>query len=454
MAVQVWIGEKPEHPNERRAIVALANGLERLEGLYLLLVNFTVGGRTVDMAVIKRDAIFIVELKHCDGILEGGVNGPWYLTNANGERKQLNPGRSNPYNQVISCYYSMTNFLNEHRAKFLSEHRSKTVNFRSCRRVVVVAPTIDPRSKLDLDWKVETKGLDELPAFLVTERSAEIDLSEEEMLGIPKVLRCTRWKDVNVLMAGVLPQWNAEATAQSNSVTGEVAQDKQVQDNVARTSRFSPSAVRAALRTVTGRVALALSVLVLVLLLVIAVLTPAALPAPRDAQSAQNMAPLVYATSGPAGGLYGGGRREERRCIWTEFQPVGKRWDTQAQQWISVGVDGIVKELAPEIVITLEKVDYCDEHIEFFWSVRNNSERAVTFPLQSNNVTIRDPLGNMYKIADSQSQPRILHVAPGEQEKGTMVVPESPVPNAPSLLVRLREKPFGEASWLVSLEGN
>ena len=24
MAVQVWIGEKPEHPNERRAIVSLA----------------------------------------------------------------------------------------------------------------------------------------------------------------------------------------------------------------------------------------------------------------------------------------------------------------------------------------------------------------------------------------------------------------------------------------------
>ena len=64
MAVQVWIGEKPEHPNERRAIVSLANGLERLDGLYLLLANFSVGGRNIDLVLIKQDAIFIVELKH------------------------------------------------------------------------------------------------------------------------------------------------------------------------------------------------------------------------------------------------------------------------------------------------------------------------------------------------------------------------------------------------------
>ena len=55
MAVQVWIGEKPEHPNERRAIVALANGLERLDGLYLLLANFSVGGRTVECESVGTD---------------------------------------------------------------------------------------------------------------------------------------------------------------------------------------------------------------------------------------------------------------------------------------------------------------------------------------------------------------------------------------------------------------
>jgi hypothetical protein len=148
MAVQVWIGDKPEHPNERRAIVALANGLERLENLYLLLANFNVGGRTIDLAIIKQDAIFIVELKHCDGKIFGGVNGPWFVESANNERKRLNPGRKNPYNQVISYYYSMVNFLKEHSADILSTHKAERINFRSCRRVVVIAPHIQEGSEI------------------------------------------------------------------------------------------------------------------------------------------------------------------------------------------------------------------------------------------------------------------------------------------------------------------
>ena len=207
MAVQVWIGEKPEHPNERRAIVALANGLERLEGLYLILANFSVGGRNIDLVLIKQDAIFIVELKHCDGKIFGDVNGPWFVESANGERKRLNPGRKNPYNQVISYYYSLINFLNEHRTTFLSPQKATAIDFRTCKRLVVISPTIQAGSQVETDWKVELKGLDELPAYLVTERSSEIDLSTEEMLAIPELLHCTRWTEVNALLAGVMPRW-------------------------------------------------------------------------------------------------------------------------------------------------------------------------------------------------------------------------------------------------------
>jgi hypothetical protein len=92
MAVQVWIGEKPEHANERRAIMALARGLDRLDGLYLILANFSVGGRNIDLVIIKQDGIFIIELKHCDGKVFGDVNGPWFVEGSNGERKTVEPG--------------------------------------------------------------------------------------------------------------------------------------------------------------------------------------------------------------------------------------------------------------------------------------------------------------------------------------------------------------------------
>ena len=57
MAVQIWIGEKPEHPNERRAITQLATQLARLDGLYVVMVNFSVGGRTVDVVLTQGIAL-------------------------------------------------------------------------------------------------------------------------------------------------------------------------------------------------------------------------------------------------------------------------------------------------------------------------------------------------------------------------------------------------------------
>ncbi|NJN67032.1 MAG: NERD domain-containing protein [Chloroflexaceae bacterium] len=452
MAVQVWVGEKPEHPNERRAIVALANGLERLEGLYLLLSNFHVGGRTVDLTIIKQDAIFIIELKSCNGKIIGGVNGPWYLESSNGERKRLNPGRGNPYNQAISYYYNLTNFLNEHRPEFLSEHKARTINFRSCRRLVVIAPTIHEDSQIDLDWKVEARGLDELPAYLVTERSPEIDLSEEEMQAIPRLLGCTRWSDINQLMAGILPGWHAEEKARAlppdphgSGETGALPPPAAAEAAHPRIPLLPR--LRQTLATTAGRLALGMSLVALVLL-VLLLFRPGGISQPLPLASRPHTS-LVISASGPAGGVSGGGWQDSRGCVWAEYQSIGKRWDEPTQGWISVGVDRTA--VAPEVIVTLEQVDYCNEHIVFTWSIRNNSSQSVTFPLQDDNIAIRDPLGNTYPIADELSKPPVIEVASGERGDGRAIVPRPVVPNAPSLLVRLKDKPFGESSWLVSL---
>jgi hypothetical protein len=444
VSVQVWVGEKPEHANERRAIVALANGLDRLEGLYLLLSNFHVGGRTIDLAIIKQDALFIIELKNYNGKISGGVNGPWFVESSNGERKRLNPGRGNPYNQVISYYYSLTNFLNEHRTDFLSEHKARTVNFRTCRRLVVIAPTIHKDSQIELDWKVEARGLDELPSYLVTERSSEIDLTEEEMLAIPTMLGCTRWKDINQLMAGVLPQWSSEDK-------GNEQQAAPAQPTPAQSTPLSTlNRLRGALGTTTGRVALVMSIATMFLLLVVFTQLSGTVASPPEPPRLS----LVNATTGPAGGVFGEviPNDYDNTCIWAEFQPIGKRWNPDTASWISVGVDGTTEDLSPEVVVTLEQVNYCGNQISLTWSVRNNSNSVITFPLRSENITIRDPLGNTYPIDNSLSRPGIIEVRPGGQENGTAIVPAPIIQNVPSLLVRLKEKPFGESSWLVSLE--
>lgn len=450
MAVQVWIGDKPEHANERRAIVALANGLERLEGLYLLLANFHVNGRTIDLTIIKPDGIFIVELKHVDGKVFGDVNGAWHLEDANGERRRLNPGRKNPYNQVISYYYSLTNFLNDNRSTLLPTYKAERVNFRSCRRVIAIAPTIQPGSEINLDWKVELKGLDELPAFLITERSPEIELTEDEMLAIPRLLGMTRWRDVNALMAGVLPTLSVseEAPPSDTPAPPPAPAPPAPAPTPARPWWHIGGSVR--------RPAVLGAVLAVVLALIGGGLwwneANQIPPPPTDTAVA------VTPAAPPAGGvlpLAGAPPiAEATTCVWAEYQAVGKVWQPDQAAWLSVGAGDPSSNLQPEVVMTLERVDYCGDEIALTWSVRNNTTRVITFPLRHSNIVIRDPLDNDYMVDDSRSEPRVVRIGPDTVESATVYVSRPVSYNAPSLLVRVKDRPFGEASWLVSLEGS
>jgi hypothetical protein len=454
MAVQVWIGEKPEHANERRAIMALAKGLERLDGLYLILANFSVGGRNVDLVIIKNEAIFIIELKHCDGRVLGSVNGHWFVEGRNGERKRINPGRKNPYNQVISYFHALTNFLNEHRRTFLSEHKSNSIDFRTCKRVVVIAPSIAPDSEIEVDWKVELKGLDELPAYLVTERSSEIDLTDEEVLAIPELLHCTPWQEINALIAGVLPAAEAAIDpenppppppARSAELTAKTEPEPGPASAEAAPQRTFGQRLSKALRTTVGRFAIAMSLLAVVLLIALLTRPPQIIVPQADQPN------LSGVTSEPAEPFFSAGLDSNANCIWSGQQLVGKRWDTTNQSWTSVTVDGTNDSDQPEVVVTLEQVAYCDSTITFTWSMRNNSERAVEFPLRNDNIRISDALGNEYAITDDASRPAVLRVAPGNEGRGTAVVSHSLSQNATSLLVRLKSLPFGEASFVVTL---
>jgi nuclease-like protein len=448
VAVQVWIGEKPEHPNERRAIVSLANGLERLDGLYLILANFSVGGRNVDLVLIKQDAIFIVELKHCDGKIFGDVNGPWFVESANGERKRLNPGRKNPYNQVISYYYSLINFLNEHRTTFLSPQKATAVDFRTCKRLVVIAPTVQEGSQVETDWKVELKGLDELPAYLVTERSSEIDLSEEEMLAIPGLLHCTRWNEVNSLLAGVLPRWT-ETPSDPTVVAPMMPAVAPTPAAVATPAAGTWARSRQSLATWPGQAALGLGALMLVI-----VLTFLLRSSRQAVLSADQPLGGIVSTSLPAGAAAGGGVVGITTCAWQESQPIGRRRGEQSGAWVNVGYGEVAPALSPEVVVTLEEVNFCKGQVTINWLVRNNmDDESVALPLTAENVAVSDSLGNEYRIADDKSQPPQISVAPRSKMRGTAVITRPASLNAQTLVIKLTKLPFGEATWIVPISG-
>lgn len=454
MSVQVWIGEKPEHANERRAIVALANGLERLEGLYLILANFSVGGRAVDLVVIKQDAIFIVELKQCDGKVFGDVNGPWFVESSNGVRKRLNPGRKNPYNQVISYYYSLINFLNEKRGEFLSPNKSSSIDFRTCKRIIVIAPTIQEGSHVDIDWKVEFKGLDELPTYLVTESSSEIDLSVDEMLAIPELLHLTRWSEVNTLIAGALPKWETVpdelvVVAEPAPVAIQALEVAPVVVEAAVASRPSvASRAHAVLDTWPGRGMAAFAALALVLALVL-VFRPPTIP------QADQPAAILIGTEGPSGGTLDNVARaaqNQSSCANSVFEWVGRRRDSTGNNWQNVGVLGAPPASAPDVVVTLKEVSFCDNKIAITWSLQNNmTDQVAVLPLNNANIMISDEDGTTYQLADALAKPAEIRAEPNMQARGVAIIDRPVSPSTATLLVTLKKLPFGEAKWPVSV---
>lgn len=424
MSVQVWVGEIPEHSQEREAIVALARGLARLDDLYLVLANFTVGGQAIDLAIFKRDGGFVIELKHCDGKVVGGVNGRWQVIGPNGEVHVINPDRRNPYNQVISYFYRLSNFLNQNRGEFLSEHRAGAIDFRTCRRLVVLAPTIPPGSEVILDWKVDLKGLDELPTYLVTTTSSAIDLTEEELLAIPRLLRCEPWRDANLLVS---EEGLGEAAAPPER---EPAGPAAVETVAAEAPRPMTSRRRWMLRLAIGAAGLALLALLAwgtgVWRLLLGPPTPTPSPSPGttlitlptpDVKPPDTPAPLVE----------------------TVEQAV-RRESAFAGGWVSV---------------VLRSVEFEPTKITLRWALINEGARPVRMPLDGKNITIKDNIGNEYAVDDSLVETRVLLAKPGERVEGICIVPRSVSPDALTLRVWINGEPFeGKAPvWPVNVPG-
>lgn len=410
MAVQIWIGEKPEHPNERRAITQLASSLANLDGLYIVMANFSVGGRTIDVVVLKQEGIFVVELKHCDGRVIGDVNGPWFVENANKERKRINPGRKNPYNQVITYYYALTNFLNEQRQAIAG---TRTVEVRSVRRVVAIAPYLHPDSQIDTDWKVQVMGLDALPVHIFTERSADMHWSDEELQRIPQLLNCTRWDEIEQLVLSEIAPTSSAPVPRTRPMITQL------------------------LSTWTGQALIAMSVLLLIVVLIWSfnttgtrLMTLPAMPPTVTPQRGNAVVPTSINTF----------------CDWRGVQTIARIRHADGT-WQSVGVGETADAL-----MTLTHVRICDGEIRVAFTIKNNtSDLDVRIPLDETHVQIRDSVGTDYQLAITESQPAVMQVMPSQSVDGVVIVPRALHPNAVTLRITLTDIPFGDASWVVPL---
>lgn len=438
MAVQVWIGEKPEHPNERKAIIALANGLDRLEGLYLMLANFSVGGNTIDLVIIKHDAVFIIEMKHCDGRVFGSVNGRWKVVSASGSVKWLNQGRKNPYNQVIAYYYAFRNFLHDHRLDFMSEQKASMTDFRACKRLIAIAPTLEDGSEVSLDWRVTVKGLDELPTYLVTERSDEINMTDSEIQAIPRLLNCAPWDEVNNLVAGVMPVWSETPSEPPPLGVPPVPDVVAGADDVAEpvvpppltwSQRIAHSSRRTRFNILGWAVVVVMLMLLFVrgpdVIFISSATAPSAVPV--------GVLPALAASPTPNG------------CVSTFAQTVRKERDAVSNIWQTIASRSPSN---PYVAVTLERVEFCPTRIILHWSVQNQTHGIVQMGLNNNNITVSDTSGIKYRLREER---KVIRVRQEKTGTGSIAIERAVNPNATTLTIEVLNEPFSRQLWTVQV---
>lgn len=182
MTVELWMGAEFEHAHEMRALRAVLQqmvehfGLE--QDLYLLLANFFCEGEEIDVAVVKRNAVIVVELKECAAPVAGGPNGEWRIEGG----RVLNEGRRhNPYQQVRRYRYALMNYLNLHRYDLLPAQKAGQVSFEHVSGLVVFSPSLAAGSQIEIPGRDEkwfgVVGLDKLWAEIQDQRSTAIHLS-------------------------------------------------------------------------------------------------------------------------------------------------------------------------------------------------------------------------------------------------------------------------------------
>jgi hypothetical protein len=201
MPIEFWAGrQEPETTHEMAARMELMEGLSETfgayEGLVAAVFDFSCGTADLDLALFKRDAIIVVELKECSDPIYGSENGRWSIGENGPKYPELKGGRhGNPFQQVKHYRYAMMDYLTQHRCDFLPKQKAAQAKFGHVSGMIAVSPDLHRDSRLNLEQERLTwfriTGLPDLPKHLYQRRSREIDLADDEIRRLVQdVLRC------------------------------------------------------------------------------------------------------------------------------------------------------------------------------------------------------------------------------------------------------------------------
>lgn len=197
MSVEVWYGSKPHHEAEQKALLELYQYLHPQQEHFVLLHNFFAGqSNEIDLVVLKRNGVFLGELKHVWNSITGGREGDWKALRDDGGEIILNSNRPNPFKQVQRNYYSWKEWCQEHAEEIgAGTAHSRPSDWTAVMTYIILYPDLPAGSRIDIgEWPVQAMGLPAFLTALVVRSSQKVLLSRQEMCRIPQLLGLKQWQ--------------------------------------------------------------------------------------------------------------------------------------------------------------------------------------------------------------------------------------------------------------------
>jgi hypothetical protein len=211
MTVEFFIHARSSYQHESAAVVKLAQAMKvaftATARTYFLVANVPIWNRQADALILMPDAIALLELKSCGDPVVGDTDHAWQTTDGH----VIHGGKSvNPYQQVKATRGALMKYLDRNKARFMDRERAARMDGKwgQISAAIVFSPVKHEDSRIDLPkpdaaW-LQVIGLNEVPGFLYTRASSQIDVRRNEMQAlVTGCLNCSPWSEIEPLLASV-----------------------------------------------------------------------------------------------------------------------------------------------------------------------------------------------------------------------------------------------------------
>jgi hypothetical protein len=146
MTIEFWIGSNFPTSHERKALRDFLDNAYQIfsprREPYFILSNYYLGGRQIDLTIIKPKTILVVDLKNCAEPFRATENGPWQIL---GSKNSIGTGTENPYQQVKELRNIWIDYLSE--KEDLIHKVSKLALRKYIQGAVVMSPDLNPATE-------------------------------------------------------------------------------------------------------------------------------------------------------------------------------------------------------------------------------------------------------------------------------------------------------------------